>query len=306
MAEQRILEQSVRLPDGGAVTAWAAARLSGANFFDGLRPDGATLIPVPLALGGTSQIRGDGRVSLLRDPLDPTEVTERYGIACTRPRRALFDEARTAPDLREAVVSIDMMAAAEQASISQMRSYVETHAGWRGVQQVRRALELASERSRSPNETRMRLIWVLDAGLPPPLVNQEVFDRHGRLVGVADLLDVQAGVVGEYDGADHRAARRHSKDVAREENFRRLGLEYFKVVGPDMRSHRLVVDRMASTRGRARWQPEGIRAWTIEPPPAWQVEPDLDSLLAYRELMDEMHRQVERDGNPDPRALMNL
>src|SRR3954447_802486 len=68
---------------------------------------------------------------------------------------------------------------------------------------MRAALDLASEDSRSPNETRMRLVWVLDAGLPVPAVNQPVYDLDGRLLGVADLLDVAAGVVGEYDGEDH-------------------------------------------------------------------------------------------------------
>ena len=77
----------------------------------------------------------------------------------------------------------------------------------------------------------MRLIWVLDAGLPPPRCSRPVFDRSGRLIGYPDLLDVDAGVVGEYDGADHRRALRHSRDVAREEDFRRAGLEYFKVTG---------------------------------------------------------------------------
>ena len=304
--EQRIMEQSVRLPDGSAVTSSAACRLLRANFFDGIRPDGRTLIPVALALGDVNQIRGDNQVSLLREPLDRSEMTVRYGIPCVRPLRALFDEARSAENVREATVAIDMMAAAEQTSISQLRLYVENRPGWRGVEQVRQALDLADERSMSPNETRMRLIWLLDAGFPPPLVNQPVFDRHGRLAGIADLLDVEAGVVGEYDGADHRAARRHSKDVAREEFFRGLGLEYFKVVGPDMHSHGLVPERMASTRARATWLTDGQRRWTTEPPPGWPEEPSLDVVLARRELIEETHRQIERDGNPDPRDLMDL
>lgn len=58
--EQRILEQSVRLPEGGAVTGWAACRLHRAAFFDGLGRDGVTPKPVPLALGPTGNI-GDGR-----------------------------------------------------------------------------------------------------------------------------------------------------------------------------------------------------------------------------------------------------
>lgn len=300
------MEQSVRLPEGSAVTGWAACRLFQANFCDGIRPDGRTLIPVPLALGDMNQIRGDRKVSLLREPLDRSETTVRHGISCVRPPRALFDEARCAENVREATVAIDMMAAAELVSISQLRPYVENRPGWRGVEQVRRALDLADERSMSPNESRMRLIWRLVAGFPAPLVNQPVFDRRGRLAGIADLLDVEAGVVGEYDGADHRAARRHSKDVAREELFRGLGLEYFKVVGPDMHTPGLIPARMASARARAQWLTDGQRLWTIEPPPGWPEEPSLDVVLARRELNEEIHQQIEREGNPDPRDLMNL
>lgn len=44
-----------------------------------------------------------------------------------------------------------------------------------------------------------------------------------------DLFDDEAGLVVEYDGTEHRAARRHTRDVVREEQCRRLGLEYCKV-----------------------------------------------------------------------------
>lgn len=39
--EQRILEQSVRLPVEGVVTGWASCRLLGATFFDGVMPTAA-------------------------------------------------------------------------------------------------------------------------------------------------------------------------------------------------------------------------------------------------------------------------
>ncbi|QWZ08552.1 hypothetical protein KRR39_01370 [Nocardioides panacis] len=42
LPEQRIVEQAARLPPGGAVTGWAACRLHGAAFFDGLHTDGRT------------------------------------------------------------------------------------------------------------------------------------------------------------------------------------------------------------------------------------------------------------------------
>jgi hypothetical protein len=45
------------------------------------------------------------------------------------------------------------------------------------------------------------------------LVNRPVFDQHGHHVATPDLLDVEAGVVGEYDGAMHRGRARHARDA---------------------------------------------------------------------------------------------
>lgn len=282
LPEQRIMEQSVRLPEGGAVTGWGSLRLWGGGFFDGFSRDGISLLPVPLAVGADHSPRQDGQVCLSRERLDPDEVVVRHGVPCTREPRALFDEMRRMNDLREAVVAMDMAAAARIASVAQMRSYLQERTTWRRSRLVAKALTLASEQSRSPNETRMRLLWQLDAGLPPPLVNQPVWDPSGRLLGIADLLDPVAGVVGGFDGADHRWARRHSRDVAREDGFRRHGLEYFKVTGIDLADPALVVDRMRSTRARASWDPESRRRWTIDPPAGWPREQTLDEYLEHR------------------------
>ena len=285
LPEQRVMEQSVRLPAGGAVTGWAALRLHGGGFFDGLAPDGRTPFPVPLALGPRGDVRPDASVVLDRDRLDPQEVVVRRGIACTRVPRALFDAMRRRENRREAVVDMDMAAAAELTSLRRQQAYVATRAGWTGVAQVRWALALASEHSRSPNESRMRLVWLLDAGLPPPLVNQPVHDRAGRLLGVADLLDVEAGLVGEFDGADHRGATQHSRDVGREERFRRAGLEMFHVTGPDLHDTRLVARRMLSSRARARWLAPTERRWVVEPPRGSESEWTLDERLDHRDWL---------------------
>ncbi|MGZ4429861.1 MAG: hypothetical protein ACXVXH_17745, partial [Nocardioidaceae bacterium] len=213
----------MRLPRNGAVTGWASLRLHRANFFDGLARDGTTRKPVPLITGPSQGRRRHDGVLWSQDSLDPAEVRVRHGIRHTTVERALFDEMRVADNLREAVVSIDMAAAAGLTTILRMQRYVAGHAGRAGAPVVRRALVLADEMSRSPNETRMRLIWVLDARLPAPRCNIEVFDADGSFIGVADLLDEQGGVVGEFDGADHRGARRHARDVAREEG--RFGID---------------------------------------------------------------------------------
>lgn len=287
LPEQRVIEQAVRLPEGGAVTGWGALRLAGAAYFDGRESDGRTQIPVRLALGRRGQVIRSAGARLTFDELTPGEVVSRQGVPVTTVLRALFDEMRLVEDWREAVVAMDMTAAAGLTSIRRAAVYAHERRGWRRARRVLRALEYADELSASPNETRMRLIWVLDAGLPAPRVNQPVFDLQGRLLGIADLLDAEAGVVGEYDGAEHRRARRHTRDVRREDLFRRAGLECFTVTALDLPDRARVVDRMKSARLRARFEAASARNWTLTPPPGWEPDEPLDSRLNHDEWLAE-------------------
>ena len=51
LVEQRIVEQGTRLRRG-AITGWAALRLLGGGYFDGLAPDGRTPLRIPIAANG--------------------------------------------------------------------------------------------------------------------------------------------------------------------------------------------------------------------------------------------------------------
>ncbi len=283
LVEQRILEESMRLPAGGAVTGWAACRLHRAAFFDGLEPDGRTSQTVPLVVHPSSKLRPLTNSTVSREPLHREERTARDGIACTTAVRAVFDEMRRVRDRREAVVALDMAAAAELVSLQEMREYAAQRTRWRRSTRVAWALPLASERSLSPGESRLRLVWMLDAGLSAPLVNRHVWDRDGRLLGVADLFDPEAGVFGEYDGAVHRRAGRHTSDVRREDRVRRAGLEYVKVTGIDLREPAMVADRILTTRQRGL---SGARSkgWTLTPPPGWWSTDTAEDRLARRDL----------------------
>lgn len=281
--EQRVLEQSARLT-GGAVTGWASARMHGAAFFDGLARDGRTPLPVPLNCGALHQIRRVSGDDLLRDHLLDAEIELVHGVPCTTDDRACFDAMRLARDEREATVAFDMMAAAVRTSLRRMRTYVGRHPARTGVQQARDALQLADEGSRSPQETRLRLVWVLDASRPRPLVNRPVFTLDGHLLGYPDLFDPEAGVVGEYDGEDHRDALRHSSDVDREAGFRDHGLEVVRVTGPDLRDPLRVTDRVHSHYRRAVHVPPERRTWTLSPPRWWPREATVDEILDRREI----------------------
>ncbi len=278
VVEQRILEQALRLRTYGAVTGWAALRWRGARFFDGTTDGGTRELPVPLVVG-RSKLRPDPRIVISEAQIAPSERTKVGGIWCATVQRALFDAMRWAPDVRSAVVCMDMAAAARLISVALMTRYVALRPAWTGVELVRDSLLLASDHSLSPPETGMRIVWVVDAGLETPLCNVPVFSRAGKLLGYPDLFDPVAGVVGEYDGEDHKDGVRHRADVAREARYRNHGLEYFTVVGGDLCRRAMVVDRMHSTRRRARFETPEQRLWTLEPPPWWTVPESLDMHL---------------------------
>ena len=276
LVEQRILEQGMRIPGSGAVTGWAALRWRGARYFSGVDGRGVEL-PVPLVVG-LGRLREDPRVVISQAQIAPTEYEHVGGIPCATVQRALFDEMRTARGVRAATVALEKVTAARMISVGLMGQYVMQRSGWTGVGQVREALALGSNHSRSPQETLMRLVWTIDAGLPSPLCNVPVFTRAGRLIGLPDLLDVELGVGGEYDGEDHKSADRHRRDTAREQDFRNHGLESFTVVGGELGNRHLVAKRMLDARARAR-AAALPRDWTVTPPPWWVPEEDLDRYL---------------------------
>lgn len=264
--EQHILEQATRLPGYGAVTGWASLRWQGAAYFDG-RASGSGFLPVPLALG-EHMIRGDSTVFIRRGQLAKDERREEHGISCTVWQRALFDEVARRGSLRHAVVAADMTWAAGLGSRAEFWSYLDQVRPRNGVVLNRAVAALARETSWSPQEVWMRLCWVLDAGLPEPLSNVPVFDLEGNLLGIPDLLDPAAGVVGEYQGAVHRDPQRHRSDVERADRFRDHGLEYFEIVGAQLH-HAHTPYRMRRVRARAAFLPPDRRAWTLAHPAWW-------------------------------------
>lgn len=255
--EQRIVEQAGRAGPDGAVTGWAALRLWGAAFFDGTTSDGSRL-PVslvsphhltPTAESTTSRARIGARWNIA-------------GVPVVGPAVALYAEIQRRAELRSAVAAIDMACAAPVTSKARFASWLSTCAGSRSL--ASSALALASELAVSPPEVATRLVWVLDAGWPEPLVNSDVFDLEGRFLGRPDLLDPTTGVYGEYDGALHRSRERHRADVDRHDRLQRHGLEQFVIVAGDGPEVQLA--RMRSARERAIARPAAERRWTLQRP----------------------------------------
>lgn len=266
--EQRILEQGSRIGVHGAVTAWAGLRWRGATFFSG--SDGPDELPVPLVVG-TGLLRPDPRVSISFEQIGAHERELVDGLWVTTSPRALLDEIRRHARLRQAIIDIEMAAAARLVTVDGFRAYLETRNGWTGIGGAREAAQIAGFGCRSPQEVRMVLCWIWDAGLPRPLCNVPVFDLAERLVAIVDLLDPVAGCVGEYQGEDHKSVERHRLDVARHEKLRAVGLEMFEVVGGDLADGDLVVKRMQAARERSSYLDADERRWTLDKPDWWET-----------------------------------
>jgi hypothetical protein len=291
--QQRILEAADLLPPHGGVTGWAGINWAGGErWFEGYQADGTTFRPVNLAVGGEN-VRSQPGVLDSAERLDPRDVIIVDGVRITTPVRSACFEMRYAHDERQAAVILSMAAYHDLVSIEEMAQYASRHSGWTGIPQCRAGIPLAEENCWSPPEFDMVLIWRIDAELPGPLCNQPLFDRSGRHVGTPDLLDVEAGVAGQYEGSLHLLGTQRDVDLSAEDRYRRLGLECFTMRSTDRLRPQRMAERMLAARVRARWEAESQRAWTIDQPPWWipthtvelrrqLTEPQRERLLRYR------------------------
>ncbi len=267
IVEQRIVEAAAVLPRVGGVTGWASLRWQGGSWFDG-RIGREENLPVDLATC-YDDIRNQPGIHVIQERLGPSELIVVDGLRTTLPVRSVCLMMRYARDVRQAVAVADMAAFSDLVSTAELAAYLVRCSGWTGIPQARAALLLMDENSWSPWETWLRLVWRLDAGFPPPLSNWPIFDRAGNHVATPDLLDLESGTYGEYDGGLHLEGKQRSRDIAREGRLRNLGLEGFTILATEIPHPEQAVQRMTDARRRARWEPESRRRWTADLPPWW-------------------------------------
>src|ERR1700710_2338086 len=200
VVEQRILEQSVRLPAGGALTGWAALRWRGAHYFEGTDRRTDLPLPVSVVLGGWRDIGRDHAIEVSRERFWWHELEMVDGVPCAIAERALFDELRRDRDRRSGVVAVEMTVAAGLLTFESFAAFLPSRNGWTGVPFVRTVVDWAGGDTASPPEALMRLVWMHDAGHPEPLCNKPVFDLHGGLLGGPDRFHPGARGVGGGGG----------------------------------------------------------------------------------------------------------
>ena len=141
------------------------------------------------------------------------------------------------------------------ATIAELRAGISSYAGKRGAKKLREAIERVRTGVDSRPETWLRLI-LIDGGLPEPVVNEAIFDSHGRRLGKPDLAYPWARLLFEYEGDEHRVSKKRFRgDITRREIFEADLWRVMRVVSDDLfvdkrsflkRVHRIIAQQASA------------------------------------------------------------
>ncbi|MCV7343830.1 hypothetical protein [Mycolicibacterium rhodesiae] len=134
--------------------------------------------------------------------LEPDEFTTLDCIAVTTAARTAYDLGRHLPRL-EALVRLDALKRATAFVDAEVLELTRRHKGARGMRQLLELLPLVDGGAASPQETRLRLLY-LDAGFPRPTTQVPVFEGRWKVVRRLDMgwEDLKVAYVRHSSGAD--------------------------------------------------------------------------------------------------------
>ncbi|BAK36239.1 hypothetical protein MLP_32250 [Microlunatus phosphovorus NM-1] len=274
---QRIRDAQSVMPSGALIAGWAAAYAHGIDALDGLDHLTMKPLPVPVLLPPGSRRRSTPEIRY-RQSIRQIRGDVIEGIPVTMLLRTAYDLAREAPDLTEAVAALDAILRTRRLKPEHLQRNLGRIAGHRGSSQARQAVDLARIGVRSTWESRLRMLAVLELGLLDLQPNRAVFDHQGYLLGIPDLLDVDAGLALEYDGGTwrsdraegHRDRDQHREDNAREERLERAGLIVVRAEKRDLTTYRRqLIGRIATARADGLRRDRTRDRWTLDEPSDW-------------------------------------
>jgi very-short-patch-repair endonuclease len=137
--------------------------------------------------------------------LGTTDVIEVAGLPVTSPLRTTLDLLRVL-ERPDALAAADTMLHAGLVTRDELYDGLDRFRGFRGITQARELTELTEPATESAMESRTRL-RVIDAGLPRPEVQINVYDVIGQLIARLDMgyLRRRKGI--EFDGDEHHSSR---------------------------------------------------------------------------------------------------
>jgi len=167
-------------------------------------------------------------------------------------------------DLGASLSRVELVAAADflcsgrepRHTPDELRTVATALYGRRGCRSLRQAAILARAAVDSPQETKTRL-FLVDSGVPEPIVNFEIVDAQGRFVARVDLSWPRFRLCIEYEGDVHRSdARQFRSDITRRERVEEQGWRMIRITDDDLKhggEELLRRVRAALTARGARW-----------------------------------------------------
>ena len=206
----------------GIVTGVAASALHGAEWVD-------SDVPVELVWNCTRPPAG---IVVRNERISDDEWTVVAGLPVTTPARTAFDLGRYLKR-GQAVARLDALMRVAPFSVEDVMLLTKRYKGARGVAKLKAVLPLVDGGAASPQETRLRLLFI-DAGLPKPTTQITVYDQSGRYVRTIDLGWEDFKVGAEYDGEQHRTNRaQYVKDQRVWPKLRELGWHVVRAIKED-------------------------------------------------------------------------
>jgi hypothetical protein len=179
-------------------------------------------------------------------------VLELDGVRTTPPARAVVEAVR-ATSYPVAVSVVDQALRLRIATPRALTDALVPFARRTGIRIAERAVLFGDARAESVGESRLRVLFA-DVGLPLPLPQAEIRDKHGVLLARVDFLFERYGVIVEFDGAvkygDGGAAALVA-EKAREDRLRDLGYQVVRVCWADLSQPATVLARIRRAIARS-------------------------------------------------------
>jgi hypothetical protein len=165
--------------------------------------------------------------------LTPGDIMLFNTLPVTTPVRTAFDLARQL-SRDEAVAAVDSMLNKRIVTLVEARAYLLASPSVAGRPRVAGVFNRADSGAQSPMETYLRL-FLVDHGLPRPVVQLAVRDERGQLLGYVDLGYREQRIGIEYEGDYHRDRVTFRRDIARVNAMQEEGWVIVRVTANDLR-----------------------------------------------------------------------
>jgi hypothetical protein len=214
------------MPESAVFSHWTAVRLLGGPSMGG--PDWLEVsVPSSTRRPRRPELRGSRR------RLPPSHVIEKFGYPLTTPARTFLDLAETTS--RHDLVAVgDWLRHKNLATDESLQAFLNSCGRYRGIVNARAAALLLDSGADSPPESLLRM-KMLDAGLPRPRVNVDVFDELGGWIARPDFSYEKAKIAIEYEGIHHLDPDQYRRDAQRDQLMAGLGWVVLRATARDLR-----------------------------------------------------------------------